>query len=160
LIPFLLLAQRSEHASSNKRHQEEMFVSFHANRSEEPSWRWTEEDIFPGAQAISNCSSIPPPSGPNGKNHLLRAKLQLLYTAVIITTKHFFLYPKTLFFFSHRDSWVALPTLVSPVLRKQAGRRLEDCFFFSFSIYLGRGPGGMPWGGNTSLKNPSLYLIS
>jgi hypothetical protein len=97
---------------------------------------------------------------PTEKNHLLRAKLQLLYTAVITTTKHFFLYPKTLYFFSHRDSWVALPTLVSPLLRRQAGRRLEDCFFFSFSIYLGRGPGGMPWGGNTSLKNPSLYLIS
>jgi len=44
LIPFLLLAQRSEHASSSKRHQEEnVFVSFKADRSEELSGRRTEE---------------------------------------------------------------------------------------------------------------------
>jgi len=49
------------------------FVSFRATRGEELSGRRTE-DIISGAQATSNCSSIPLSSTPADENHLLRAQ--------------------------------------------------------------------------------------
>lgn len=104
LIPFLPLAQR-EHASS-RRHQEEILLFlFQANRSEELFKGGSEEGpFFPGAQAISNCSSPSSTLSLHGRNHLLCArKAPALYTAVVIiiitTTKSLFSFqlPRTFF---------------------------------------------------------------
>ena len=139
LIPFLLLAQRSEHASSSKRHQEEnVFVSFKADRSEELSGRLTEEgeQFCSGAQAISNRSSIPllrPPPA-DGTTYCAR-KAPASYTAVVITTtKSFVFYSPEIFSLPFSlDSRVALPIALSG-----RGNRTIALFFF-YVFYLSKG---------------------